>query len=105
MNILPLTEVYDAAATACRKAMLSEGAWTCHTYQDGEFRVVYSIEPDGTEMHHHVSVSQNHVSVNNKILHQYAARLIPDFDQMEFVEANCRPTAAHAWWKRKAVTP
>jgi len=103
VNDISLTEAYDSAAVACKQAMRSEGALTCNVYQDGEFRVIYSIEPDGTEMHHHVSVSKRGVSVNNWCLHQYAARLIPDFDQMEFVEANCRPTAAHAWWKRKAV--
>lgn len=99
MNIL--IECNDAAAIACKRAMKSEGAWTCNIYQDGEYRIIYSVEPDGTKLHHHVSVSRSHISVNNKILHQYAARLIPDFGQMEFVEANCRPTAAHAWWKRK----
>jgi len=83
--------------------MKKNGAISCHVYNDGPDRIIYSVEPYDDGVEHHVSVTRNGQGVNNKVLTFYASKLIPEFERYEMFEAQLVNGISHAWWKRKEV--
>lgn len=96
-----LKKVFDEAATACRLRMKADGALSCHVYEDGPDRIIYSIEPHDDHVEHHISVTRNRQSVNNRVLKHYAEKLIPEFHQYVWTEATLKNGVSHGWWKRR----